>query len=338
MNETTKQQQMRAVTQDAYGPPSVLTVESIPVPVPGEGEVLVRVRAAGIDAGTWHLTTGRPYMMRAIGFGWSGPKARVRGLGFSGVVEAVGGTASGSGSAAPGWRPGDAVFGSAEGALAEFVVATAEELVAIPEGTGFEEAAALPVSGVTALQAVNRAGIQEGDAVLVLGAAGGVGHFAVQLAAARGAKVTGVCSGPKAPLVRELGAVDVLDYTTTDVLTLGRIYDVIIDTAGNRPLSALRRILASTGSVVLVGGESGGPLLGGIQRTLGAALLDRFARQHLVGLVARDRAEDLRELAALVADGTLRPVIDTAYPLERTAEAVDHVGTGHARGKIVVTP
>ncbi len=328
---------MRAVTQDSYGPPSVLHVESIPVPSPAPGEVLVRVRAAGVDAGTWHLTTGRPYLMRAIGFGWSGPKARVRGLGFAGVVEAVGTDAVTTGSA-HGRRVGDAVFGSADGALAEFVVAKADDLVGIPDGVGFEEAAALPVSGVTALQAVKRAGIRDGDAVLVLGAAGGVGHLAVQLAVARGGRVTGVCSGPKAPLVRELGAVEVLDYTTTDVLALGRIYDAIIDTAGNRPLAALRRILSPTGSVVLVGGESGGALLGGIQRTFGAALLDRFTQQQLVGLMARERTDDLRELAALAAEGTLRPVIDAVYPLERTAEAVDHVGTGHARAKIVVAP
>lgn len=330
--DTNEGRTMRAVTQDAYGSPSALRVERIPVPVAGENQVLVRVRAAGVDAGTWHLTTGRPYLMRAIGFGWRGPKARVRGLGFAGVVEEVG---AGTETV---WRVGDAVFGSADGALAEFVVAPADDLVAVPPGVGFEEAAAVPVSAVTALQAVTASGAGAGDRVLVIGAAGGVGHIAVQLAAARGAQVTGVCSGPKAELVRSLGAQEVVDYTTTDILTLGRVYDAIIDTAGNRPLTALRSILSPTGSVVLVGGESGGPLLGGIQRTAAAGMLDRFSRQRLVGLISRERPEDLRELARLLSDGSFRPVIDTVYPLEETAAAVAHIGEGRARGKVVVVP
>ena len=330
--DTSEGRTMRAVTQDAYGPPSALRVERIPVPVPGENQVLVRVRAAGVDAGTWHLTTGRPYLMRAIGFGWRGPKARVRGLGFAGVVEEIG---AGTETA---WRVGDAVFGSADGALAEFVVAPADDLVAVPPGVGFEEAAAVPVSAVTALQAVTASGAGAGDRVLVIGAAGGVGHIAVQLAAARGAQVTGVCSGPKAELVRSLGAQEVVDYTTTDILTLGRVYDAIIDTAGNRSLTALRSILSPAGSVVLVGGESGGPLLGGIQRTTAAGKLDRFSRQRLVGLISRERPEDLRELARLLGDGAFRPVIDTVYALEETAAAVAHIGEGRARGKVVVVP
>jgi NADPH:quinone reductase-like Zn-dependent oxidoreductase len=322
---------MRAVVQDAYGPPGALRVRSIPVPVPGGGEVLVRVRAAGVDAGTWHLTTGRPYLMRLIGLGWRGPKARVRGLAFAGEVEAVG-----AGSTAP-WRAGDAVFGSAEGALAEFVVAKSSELVGVPEGVGPVEAAAVPISAVTAFQALEAIAPAPGDRVLVIGAAGGVGHFAVQLAHVRGAHVIGVCSGSKAALVRELGADEVIDYTTTDILASGRRFDAIVDTAGNRPLSALRRILAPTGTVVLVGGEAGGAVLGGIQRTMWATLLDRFTRQRLVGLIARERQQDLEALAALLADGSLRPAIDTVYPLERTSEAVEHIGAGRARGKVVVT-
>ena len=322
---------MRAVVQDVYGPPRQLRVHSIPIPAPVDGEVLIRVRAAGVDAGTWHLTTGRPYLMRLIGLGWRGPKARVRGLAFSGEVEAVGaGTIP--------WKVGDRVFGSADGALAEFVVARSSDLVRIPDGIGDLEAAAVPISAVTALQAVDAIAPRPGDRVLVIGAAGGVGHFAVQLAVARGARVTGVCTGSKADLVRELGAGEVVDYTTTDILASGRRFDAIIDTAGNRPLSALRRILSPTGAVVLVGGEAGGALLGGIQRTVGATLLDRFARQHLVGLIARERQQDLGTLAGLLADGTLRPVIDTVYPLEDTADAVEHIGAGRARGKVVVTP
>jgi NADPH:quinone reductase-like Zn-dependent oxidoreductase len=323
---------MRAVTQDSYGPRSVLHVERIPIPVPGEGEVLIRVRAAGVDAGTWHLTTGRPLLLRAIGFGMRRPKARVRGLAFAGVVEAAGTLGD------HGLRPGERVVGSAEGALAEFVVAKSTELVRIPDHVDFKTAAALPISAVTALQAVRASGAGQGDSVLVIGAAGGVGHFAVQLAAASGARVTGVCSGPKAELVRELGAQAVIDYTTTDVLTLGQTYDAIIDTAGNRPLSALRRILTPAGAIVLVGGEAGGPLLGGIQRTVAAGMLDRFSRQRLVGLIAHERVEDLRELTAMVGDGSLRPVIDTVFPLQDAADAVEHVGAGRARGKVIVAP
>ncbi|MDN4616288.1 NAD(P)-dependent alcohol dehydrogenase [Leifsonia sp. F6_8S_P_1B] len=312
---------MRAVTQDVYGPPSALHVEQVPIPAPADDEVLVRVETAGIDAGTWHLTTGRPYLMRAIGLGFRGPKARIRGMAFAGVVEGT----------------GERVLGSADGALAEYVAVKASDLVARPDDLGAVEAAALPISGVTALQAVRAAGIREGDRVLVLGAAGGVGHFAVQLATAQGGRVTGVCSGAKADLVRELGAEEVVDYTTTDVLALGRIWDVIIDTAGNRPLGALRRILSPTGSLVIVGGEAAGPLTGGIGRTAAAGLLNAVSTQHLVGLVSTENADDERELVSLWAQGAVRPVIDTVYPLEHTADAVEHIGAGRARGKVVVT-
>lgn len=321
---------MRAVRPERYGEPGAVRVSRVPLPVPGPGEVLVRVRAAGVDAGTWHLTTGRPYLMRIIGFGWRGPKAQALGLAFAGTVEA----ASGDGA----WQEGDRVFGSADGALAEFVVAKAAELVRMPDDASFEAAATLPVSGVTAAQAVAAAAVGPGDRVLVLGAAGGVGHFAVQLAVGRGAVVTGVCSRAKAELVLGLGAERVVDYATTDVLTEGTRYDAIIDTAGNRPLHRLRRILEPDGAVVLVGGEAGGAFIGGIQRTAAAALLDRFARQRLVGLVAKERMEDLRALGALLASGGIHPVLDTAYALEDTAAAVQHIGAGRARGKVVVTP
>lgn len=321
---------MRAVVQDAYGTTDALRIEETAVPVPGPDDARVRVRAAGVDASTWHLTTGRPYLMRLMGFGVRGPKQRVRGLAFAGVVDAVG-------ERVDDLRPGEAVFGSAVGALAEFVRVPRRALVRVPDGLGFEEAAGVPVSAVTALQAVEAAHVREGDRVLVLGAGGGVGHYVVQLAAARGAQVTGVCSGGKAALVRELGAVDVLDYTVTDVLTLGRVWDAIIDTAGNRPLAALRRILAPVGSLVLVGGEKGGPVLGGLERVAAVGMMNATTKQTLVGLFARERAADLQQLADLIAAGSLRPVIDTVYPLERIAEAVDHIGSGHASGKVIVT-
>ncbi|WP_258046019.1 NAD(P)-dependent alcohol dehydrogenase [Leifsonia shinshuensis] len=322
---------MRAVVQDAYGTTASLRIERVPVPSPGAGDVLVRVEAAGIDAGTWHLTTGRPYLMRLMGFGMRGPSARVRGAAFAGVVEAVG-------SEVADLRVGDAVFGSAAGALAERVIAPRAAVAPIPAGLSFPEAAAIPISAVTALQAVTAAQVEAGDRVLVLGAAGGVGHFAVQLAVARGAEVTGVCTGPKTALVLELGAADAIDYTTTDALALGRVWDAIIDTAGNRPLRALRGSLAPEGALVLVGGENGGGILGGMERIAGAGLANLTARQSLSGLMARERQEDLVELARLSAEGAFRPVIDTVYPLERTAEAIDHIGAGRARGKVVVVP
>ncbi|CAM5379011.1 NAD(P)-dependent alcohol dehydrogenase [Leifsonia shinshuensis] len=322
---------MRAVVQDVYGTTAALRVEEVPVPSIGPADLLVRVEAAGIDAGTWHLTTGRPYLMRLMGFGMRGPSQRVRGAAFAGVVEAVGAEVTDL-------RPGDAVFGSAAGALAERVRAARAEVVPIPAGLGFAEAAAVPISAVTALQALTAAQVEAGDRVLVLGAAGGVGHFAVQLAVARGAEVTGVCSGTKTALVRELGAADAIDYTTTDPLGLGRVWDAIIDTAGNRPLRALRASLAPEGALVLVGGEEGGSILGGMERVAAAGLRNVTSRQRLTGLMARERQEDLIELARLYREGAFRPVVDTAYPLERTAEAIDHLGAGRARGKVVVVP
>lgn len=321
---------MRAVVQDRYGTTAEVRLERVPMPVAGPGEVLVRVRAAGIDAGTWHLTTGKPYLMRVIGLGMRGPKGRIRGLGFAGEVFAVGAGVSGL-------APGDTVFGAAGGSLAEYVCAPRSAVVRIPAGLDFERAAAVPVSAVTALQALRAADVSPGARVLVLGAAGGVGHYVVQLAVAAGATVTGVCSGGKAELVRDLGAAEVLDYAETDVLALGRLWDVIVDTAGNRPLGALRGILDSEGALVLVGGEGGGRVLGGLERIAAAGMLNATTRQRLVGLIATDRGEDLAELATLIEAGSLRPVLDTVYPLECTAEAIDHLGAGRARGKVVVT-
>jgi NADPH:quinone reductase-like Zn-dependent oxidoreductase len=310
---------MRAVVQDTYGPPEALRVERIAVPAPGPDEELVRVRAAGIDAGTWHLTTGEPLLMRVIGMGVRGPRSRVRGLAFAGEVVAT----------------GERVFGAAPGTLAEYAAIPRRALVPMPDGLDFEEAAALPVSAVTALQAVRAAGVRPGDGVLVLGAAGGVGHYAVQLAVAAGAHVTGVCSGPKTAFVRGLGAAETIDYTATDVLALPRLWDAIIDTAGDRPLGALRRILAPEGALVLVGG-TGGRLLGGTDRIAAAGLRNLATRQRLLGLLSRDTADDLAEVAALVTTGALRPTLDAVVPLEEAGAAVARVGAGRARGKVVV--
>ncbi|SDZ00246.1 NAD(P)-dependent alcohol dehydrogenase [Herbiconiux ginsengi] len=323
---------MRAVTQSRYGSPDALRVSVRPVPQPGPGEVRVRVRAAGVDAGTWHLVTGKPYLMRFMGFGLRGPRSGTLGLAFAGEVEAVG-------TAVTAFSPGDRVFGSGGGAFAEFVCAPQSMLARMPAGLGFEAAATLPVSGVTAIQAVRDAGeVHAGQNVLVIGAGGGVGSFAVQLAVAAGAAVTAVCSGSKAAFVERLGASEIVDYTRADVTALDRRWDVIIDIAGNRRLSRLRRILAPRGTLVLVGGENGGPVLGGMERVLGATLLNAFTRQRLRGLVSRENAADFEALADAVTSGAVIPAIDAVRPLEQVAAAVNHVAEGRARGKVVLVP
>ncbi|MFF1879800.1 NAD(P)-dependent alcohol dehydrogenase [Leifsonia sp. NPDC058230] len=329
MNETDRITMMRAIAQRRYGSYDVLEETELSIPTPAPNEVLVRVRAAGVDAGTWHLLTGRPLLMRVIGFGMRGPKQPVRGLAYAGRVESVG-------AAVTGFAPGDDVFGSAEACFAEYLVASEPDVVSMPQGLGYEKGAALPISGVTAIQAVRAAGVQAGQRVLVIGAAGGVGSYAVQLAAGLGAAVTGVCSGAKADLVRELGADRVIDYTVDDVTAGTEKWDAIIDTAGNRRLSRLRGILAPTGTLVLVGGEAGGPLLGGMGRVVLAGVLNGFTKQTLSGLISKENATDLAELAGLVEAGRLDPAIDTVYPLAHAADAIRHLAEGRARGKVVL--
>ncbi|MFI6290127.1 NAD(P)-dependent alcohol dehydrogenase [Nonomuraea sp. NPDC050790] len=317
---------MKAITHERYG--GELAMTERPRPEPGDGEVLIRVRAAGVDAGVVHLVKGEPYLIRPV-LGWRAPRNKVRGSDLAGVVEAVG-------AGVREFRAGDAVFGVCDAAFAEYAVAKQDKLAAKPEEIGFEEAAAIPSSGVTALQAV-RGRIAAGQHVLVTGAGGGVGSFAVQLAKDLGAEVTGVCGPGKADLVRSLGAAHVIDYTREDVTAGSRRYDLIVDVAGNRPLSRLRRILTPRGHLVIVGGEGGGKWLSGLQRQLRAALLNPFSGQGLHALFAVTRAEDLRELAALAASGRVRPVIGRTYPLEDAAKAVGEVAGGHGRGKTVLT-
>ncbi len=318
---------MKAIVQDKYGSPDVLEFKDIDRPSPGEGEVLVRVAAAGVDPGVWHLLSGLPYALRFMGFGLRAPKVRVRGRDVSGTVEAAG-------PAVTRFRPGDRVFGISEGSFAEYTCAPEDRFVAMPSVLTFEEAAALPISALTALQAVRAGGVTSGQRVLVIGAAGGVGSFAVQLARSAGARVTGVCSTGKVDLVRSLGADEVVDYTRSG---LGSGYDVILDTAGNRPLSRLRRALTSTGTLVIVGGEGGGRLLGGADRALRASLLSLVVRQRLVGLFVRERLVDLQWIQDAVSRGELRPVIDRTFPLSEASAAVGYVHEGHSAGKVVVT-
>lgn len=322
---------MKAIAQDEYGSTDVLKLEETDKPVVGDDEVLVRVHAAGVDPGVWHLMTGLPYVMRIMGFGLLGPKTRVRGMGLAGRVETVGKNVNQL-------RPGDEVFGTADGSFAEYACARQDKLAPKPANLTFEHAAAVPISGVTALQGLRDAGkVQPGQKVLIIGAAGGVGTFAVQLAKAFGAQVTGVCSTANVDLVRSIGADDVIDYTRDDFADGKQLHDLILDTAGNRPLSRLRRALSPEGTLVIVGGEGGGPWLGGTDRQLRALMLAPFVSQKLRPLLSIERKEDLHALKELIEGGRVTPVIDRTYPLSEAAEAIRYLEGGHARGKVVIT-
>jgi len=321
---------MKAIVQDAYGSADVLRLDDVEAPEPDAGEVLLRVRAAGVDRGVWHLMVGRPYVARPM-FGVRRPRIRVPGMDVAGVVERVGAGVSG-------FAPGDEVFGIGTGTFAELAVAPAEKLVRKPEATSFEQAAAVAISGLTALQAVRDVGeVQPGQSVLVIGAAGGVGTYAVQIAKAAGADVTGVCSTAKLDLVRSIGADHVVDYTRDDIVELGARYDVVIDIAGNRTLRALRRVLTPKGTLVIVGGEEGGRWIGGIQRNLWAALWSPFIGQRLRAFISKERGEDIAVLAEMIAAGTVTPVVERTYPLADAADAIRALDDGRVRGKVVVT-
>lgn len=321
---------MKAIIQDAYGPADVLELREIEPPVPGDGDVLIRVRAAGVEQGVWHLMTGLPYLTRAF-FGLRAPKNPVRGRELAGRVEAVG-------KNVVGFRPGDEVFGTAEGTFAEFVCAKEGKIALKPVNATFEQAAVVPISATTALQGLRDSGqLRPGQEVLIIGAGGGVGSFAVQLAKVMGAQVTGVCSTEKLDLVRSIGADHVIDYKHDDFADGARQFDVILDTAGNRPLSVLRRALKPRGTLVIVGGEGGGRWTGGFERSLRASMLSLFVGQRLQGLMASERQEDLRFLAQLIDAGSLTPVIDKSYPLADAPAAIRYMHDGHARGKVVVT-
>jgi NADPH:quinone reductase-like Zn-dependent oxidoreductase len=307
---------MKAIVQDAYGETEVLRLEDVVVPEIGPDEVLVAVRAAGVDRGAWHVMTGLPYLGR-LGFGLRRPRNRVRGLDVAGTVEAVGANVTR-------FHQGDEVFGTCRGAYAEYARARADHLVPKPAHLTFEQAAALPTSGATALHALRH----PGDRVLVIGAGGGVGSFAVQLAKARGAHVTGVCSTAKADVVRRMGADRVIDYTREP---LTGSYDLILDIAGNRSLSTLRALLTPRGTLVIVGGENGGDFSGGMNRQFRALAMSPFIGQKLSMVIA---VPDLADLEAL---GALTPAIDRVFPLAEVPEAIRYVSGGHARGKVVVT-
>jgi NADPH:quinone reductase-like Zn-dependent oxidoreductase len=321
---------MQAIVQDTYGPPDVLELREIDRPVPKDDEVLVRVHAAGLDPGVWHLMTGLPYLVR-LAFGPRRPKAPVRGTDVAGRVEAVGGKVTRV-------RPGDAVFGTCAGSFAEFACAREDRVAPKPANLSFEQAATVPVSACAALHALRDQGrVRPGQHVLVIGAAGGVGTFAVQLAKAFGAEVTGVCSTTKVDLVRSLGADHVVDYTRDDLADGGRRYELVLDIAGSRPLSQLRRALTPKGTLVIVGGEGGGRWFGSTDRLLRALLLSPLVGQRLRGLFSTERREDLETLRELIEAGKVTPVVDRTYQLREVPEAIRRLEQGHARGKVAVT-
>ncbi len=322
---------MKAIVQEVYGGTDVLSLADIDLPSIGDDQVLIHVHAAGVDPGVWHLMTGLPYLVRLMGYGLRKPKTRVRGIDVAGRVETVGRNVTS-------FQPGDEVYGTCDGSFAEYANARVDKLALKPANLTFEQAAAVPVSGTTALQALRDAGrLEAGHKVMVIGAAGGVGSFAVQLAKAFGAQVTGVCSSTNTDLVRSIGADDVIDYTRQQITDTARNYDLIIDTAGRRSLSMLRRALAPKGTLVIIGGEGGGRWTGGFDRSLRAMLLSPFVGQKLRALIASDNGEDLQVLRELIEAGKVTPVIDKAYPISDVPEAIRHLEQGHARGKVIIT-
>jgi NADPH:quinone reductase-like Zn-dependent oxidoreductase len=324
---------MKAVVQDRYGGPEVLEFRDIDQPVPKDNQVLVKVQAAGVHRGDWHIMTGLPYMIRLVvpALGPRRPKVPVLGMDVAGRVEAVGKDVTR-------FQPGEEVFGWTDGSFAEYAVAPEDHLAAKPAALSFEEAAVVPISGFAALQAVRDVGeVQAGQRVLVLGAAGAVGWFAVQVAKALGAHVTGVASPSQLELVGSVGADEVIDYTRTDVTDGARQWEVIVDTGGRRTLAQLRRALTPTGTLAIVGGEGGGRLMGGFLRNLRAPVLSRFIGQRLRMLASKPNQKDLQVLRELIEAGKLGPLVGRIYPLGEVPEAMRVLEAGKTRGKIVIT-
>ncbi|GIH15224.1 NAD(P)-dependent alcohol dehydrogenase [Rugosimonospora africana] len=332
---------MKAIVQDRYGSPDVLALREVSRPEPGEGQVLVRVRAATLNARDWHLMRGDPYLAR-LGMGLRRPKLRGRGSDFAGEVDTVG-------PGVTGLHPGEEVFGEADGALADYVCAPAALVVRKPANLSFAQAASLPLAGATALEALRDVGrIRPEQRLLVNGASGGVGTFAVQLGVHLGAEVTAVCSTRNVDLLHSLGAHHVIDYTRHDFTAFhadaagpgqGQRYDLIFDLVGNRSLTDLRRVLAPTGTLLLSGGgvSRGGSLIGPLGLILKARLAAPLTRrQRLVVFAAHPTGEHLTVLAQLAANGTITPVIDGQYPLAQAAEAMRYLEVEHARGKVVI--
>jgi NADPH:quinone reductase-like Zn-dependent oxidoreductase len=326
---------MKAIRFDRYGSPDVLELRDVEVPAVGEDDLLVRVRAASVNPLDWHFMRGMPYVVRLLaGLGRPKPSSRQLGADMAGSVEAVGKNVTG-------FRPGDEVFGGLEerGTLAEYVViGAAGAVLPKPASLTFEQAAAVPVAGCTALQALRDKGqLQPGSKVLVNGASGGVGTFTVQIAKALGGEVTGVCSSPNVEMVASIGADHVIDYTREDFTQAARRYDLLIDIAGSQSLSATRRVLQPKGVLVAVGGPDKGRLIGPLGRTARMAIIAPAVSQRMVFFLAQQNKADLTVLRELIDTGKLTPVIDRTYPLAQAADAIRYLEQGHARGKIIVT-
>lgn len=321
---------MKAIVQDRYGSAETLATANIDLPQITPDEVLIEVAAAGVDRGVWHLMTGKPYLVRLAGYGLSKPKNPVPGLDVAGRVVAVGGDVSR-------FQVGDEVFGIAQGAYAEYAAASEDKLAHKPRNTTFEQAAVAAISGITALQALTEVTqVRPGQTVLVIGASGGVGSYAVQLATALGASVTGVASAAKADLVRSLGADHVLDYAKDDYLAGDTRYDLIIDIGGLNPVNRLRRALDRAGTLVIVGGEGGGEVTGGVGRQLRARLLSPFVSQRLTFFLSAEHYRHMEALAGYLESGDVVPAVGHLYSLDEVPTAIADLQTGKARGKSVI--
>jgi NADPH:quinone reductase-like Zn-dependent oxidoreductase len=321
---------VKAIVQSSYGGPDVLTLGDLPIPHVNADEVLVRVAAASVDWRVWHIVTGTPYIMRLVGFGVRAPKNHVPRADVAGHVEAVG-------DGVKGFQPGDEVYGTCNGAFAEYACVRQDKLARTPANLTLAEAAAVPYSGFAALQGLrDRAHVRAGQSVLVVGASGAVGAFAVQLAKAFGAEVTGVCGTSAVDEVRSLGADDVVDYTRRDFATTGP-YDVILDVGGRSAVSRLRRALAPTGSLVMIGGEGGGRWVG-MGRQIRAQVWSLALRQRMGTFIASENASDLLVLNELIESGKVRPRVAATLPLEQAADALHRVEHGHTHGRLVLVP
>ena len=321
---------MKAIVYRCYGSPDVARLESLSKPRPADGQMLVKVRAASVNPLDWHYLRGEPYIMRmSVGIG--APKDIRLGVDYAGVVEAVG-------KGVTRYKPGDEIFGGADGSFGEYVIVREGGSVALkPANMTFEQAAAVPIAAITALQALRDQGkVQAGQKVLINGASGGVGTFAIQLARHFGAEVTAVCSGRNAALVRSLGANQVIDYTRQDVTRGPQRFDLIIDTVGTHTINEFRRVLTPQGTLVIVGAASAGRWIGGLSGALQAMIVSPFVSQKVGFFLAKLNHDDLDYLGKLMADGKLVSVIDRSYPLAQTAEALRYVEAGHSRGKVVI--